>query len=168
MLETPSHKRDRRRGIVVVFLMTLSLRVRGFTSLLHRHSKRHFKTSTICYLNRFLFDISEATNNDLLETIPTVVLQKDDYRTIHAAKILGLKNGDKIRAGVVSCDGHKDGLWTDDATIEWIPEGKVKKAQVLKNGNPPGSLSVRLNNLAAPYSPSDQIHVSLILALPRP
>lgn len=102
-----------------------------------------------------------------METTPKVILPKDDFRTVHAAKILGLKNGDTIRAGVVSCEEH-NGLWTDEATVEWIPEGKVKKPEVLKNGNPPGSLSVQLNSLAPQDAPSDQILVSLILALPRP
>jgi hypothetical protein len=126
---------------------------------------RYFHSTSVCQLNRFLFDPSEVESGE--SSSPRVVLPKDDYRTIHAANILGLENGDKIRAGVVSCEEH-NGLWTDEATIQWIPEGKVKKAEVLKNGKPPGSLSIQLDNLSSPDAPSDQILVSLILALPRP
>ena len=140
-----------------------------------------------------------------------VVLPKDDYRTQHAAKVLNLHNGDTIRAGIVQ--DHYPNPWspspspspstdegnveddarkaaivghlTDDATVEWIPEGNVKKAEPLKNGNPPGSLKIRLHQLVPslphglddddddevnceinPSSPSSS--VSLLLALPRP
>ena len=139
---------------------------------------RFVHATTSCKLNRFLFDPSEVT--DAMDSGEySVLLGKDDYRTIHAAKILGLKNGETIRAGVVTdpqSDGDdddddkpQDGLKTDDATVEWIPEGKVKKAEVLKNGDPPGSLLVRLHNLSsASGTSSDQIFVSLILATPRP
>ncbi len=128
-------------------------------------SIRSFHSTTSCYLNRFLFDPSEVSEEQ------SVLLGKDDYRTIHAAKILGLKNGDTIRAGVVmdpNSDKQQLGLKTDEATVQWIPEGKVKKAEVLQNGNPPGSLLVRLSNLSSMAAQSDQILVSLILALPRP
>jgi RsmE family RNA methyltransferase len=91
-----------------------------------------------------------------------VILPRDDYRTIHAAKILSLKNGDTVRAGLVERE-----LLTDTATIEWIPEGKVKKAEPLDNGDPPGSLRVKLNDLKPPPLQSD-LQVSLLLALPRP
>jgi RsmE family RNA methyltransferase len=127
-------------------------------------SKSWFHSSTRLYLNRFLFDSFELDHES---SPPRVVLPKDDYRTVHAAKILGLSNGDQLRAGVVSCDDH-DGLWTDMATVEWIPEGKVKKAEVLGNGNPPGSLSVSLDHLTPPDTESQELLVSLILALPRP
>jgi RsmE family RNA methyltransferase len=119
-------------------------------------------------LNRFLFDPSEVdpnSNNDN-SAVLSVTLSKDDYRTIHAASILDLRNGDTIRAGLVSNDDH-NGFLTDVATIEWLPEGKVKKAEPLKNGDPPGSLRVHLNSLT-PSGPSAEIPVSLILALPRP
>ena len=80
----------------------------------------------------------------------SVLLPKDDYRTIHAAKILGVGNGDTIRAGIVMDlnNPHQPlaGLKTDAASVEWIPEGKVKKAEVLKNGDPPGSLLVKLGD----------------------
>jgi len=146
---------------------------------------RLFHGTTSCRLNRFLFSPEEVTtveddsSSDLPNkngTIRVITLPKDDYRTVHAAKILGLQNGDSIRAGLVgTSEGDNIGQWTDEATIEWLPEPPVKKAEVLKNGNPPGSLSIRLNNLKSidddstrPSAASDQINVSLILALPRP
>ena len=128
-----------------------------------------FHSSTSCQLNRFLFDPSEVISEgdgNCEPATPTVILPKDDYRTIHAAKTLGLHNGDTVRAGLVSCNDH-DGLLTDEASIQWIPEGNVKKAEPLGNGDPPGSISIRLDNLQAPAS-SDKLLVSLILALPRP
>ena len=131
--------------------------------LIIRYTKRPMRTTTICHLNRFLFGPSEVTHD---KTVSEVVLPKDDYRTVHAAKILNLQNGDTIRAGIVSCKDH-GGLTTDNAVVEWIPEGKVKKTEPLKNGNPPGSLRIRLESLEPPqetFVPS----VSLILALPRP
>ena len=138
---------------------------------------RKYHGSTICRLNRFLFSPEETSTVDGNTTTTVITLPKDDYRTVHAAKILGLKNGDCIRAGLVgnSQDDNAVGQWTDEATVEWLPERPVKKAEVLKNGNPPGSLSVRLNNLKSIYdsdsrtsAASDPINVSLILALPRP
>jgi hypothetical protein len=152
-----------------MFVSRMNIGVRGFTQSSYpaTSTRRSFHSTSVRYLNRFLFDTKEAIYEDDMETTPKVILPKDDFRTVHAAKILGLKNGDTIRAGVVSCEEH-NGLWTDEATVEWIPEGKVKKPEVLKNGNPPGSLSVQLNSLAPQDAPSDQILVSLILALPRP
>lgn len=132
---------------------------------------RSYHGSSSLSLNRFLFDPSELNaelTEDEKDGTPVALLGKDDYRTIHAAKVLNLANGDHVRAGIVSSEENRHGLWTDVATVEWIPEGKVKKAEILKNGNPPGSLRVRLNELSEPDSPSDQLHVSLILALPRP
>jgi 16S rRNA (uracil1498-N3)-methyltransferase len=147
---------------------------------------RFFHCSTACRLNRFLFDHSELIHRDengKESDSPYVMLPKDDYRTIHAAKTLGLQNGDTVRAGLVGCqesdgdspnnkDNHNDsnncGLLTDQAIIEWIPEGKVKKAEPLANGDPPGSLLVRLESLEPPGPIYDQLLVSLILALPRP
>lgn len=130
-------------------------------------STRSFRSSTRRHLNRFLFDSYELGEIQD-QTSPAVILPKDDYRTIHAAKTLGLHNGDTIRAGLVS-DSETDepGRLTDSATIEWIPEGKVKKAEPLGNGDPPGSLQITLDNLQEPPA-SDQLSVSLILALPRP
>ena len=148
------------------------------SSLPFIRSHTYHSTSTL-YLNRFLFDSYEVVKDTEEEstqqspsssTTPTVVLSKDDYRTIHAAKTLGVKNGDHLRAGIVSCDDYPNGLWTDTATVEWIPEGKVKKAEVLKNGNPPGSLLVSLKDMKPPNKSIEEndISVSLILALPRP
>jgi RsmE family RNA methyltransferase len=191
---------------MVVMSMSMSSRFCGVASLSfgrdvsfirptgNQHRKYH--GTTICRLNRFLFSPEEATTttttmederlsdapNNNTGTITTtttsvIILPKDDYRTVHAAKILGLRNGDFIRAGLVGNSESSGGVgqWTDEATIEWLPESPVKKAEVLKNGNPPGSLSIRLNNLKSiddddsrPSAASDPIHVSLILALPRP
>jgi RsmE family RNA methyltransferase len=133
------------------------------------HRSRQFHSSTSCSLNRFLFDPAELdTENDGNTTSPHVTLPKDDYRTLHAAKILSLKNGDTIRCGIVGCESRK-GMITDVATVEWKPEGKVKKAEPLKNGDPPGSLQIRLAHLIpADHHPSSTPNVSLILALPRP
>jgi RsmE family RNA methyltransferase len=140
-----------------------------------------FHPSTALGLNRFLFDPSEVTVPDGGE-VPTVTLSKDDYRTVHAAKILGLQNGDCLRAGVVAEGGDEDGAYggcvTDQATIEWLPEGKIKKACPTKNGDPPGSLRIALESLVSSTESasadnqqgdaSTPVSVSLILALPRP
>lgn len=144
------------------------------------------------YLNRFLFDPSEVQTieNDFIPKTAggaihhhKVILPKDDYRTIHAAKILRLENGDTIRAGIVSCDDH-DGLWTDNAIVEWIsPTSNVEHddngkslPQQQQQQQQHGSLSIQLWNLTSPNNnghdnddaPMDDIHVSLILAVPRP
>lgn len=116
------------------------------------------------FLNRFLFDTTEV---DFNEPVPTVTLPKDDYRTLHASKILALRNGDTIRSGIVSSE-ECSGLVSDEASIQWMPEGKVKKAEPLGNGNPPGSLRVVLNSLQEPLHTTSQQSVALILALPRP
>jgi RsmE family RNA methyltransferase len=132
------------------------------------HSKKSIRNSywqtSVCHLNRFLFDSGEVQLHESGNSI--VTLPKDDYRTIHAAKTLSLKNGDTVRAGLVSCDKH-NGLLTDTAVIEWIPEGKVKKKEPLGNGNPPGSLRIQLDNLSEPPA-SQEPTVALLLALPRP
>lgn len=138
--------------------------------------RRNFRSSTAVSLNRFLFDPTEVDFSD--DGVATVTIPKDDYRTIHASKTLGLRNGDTIRAGIVSDPNQKDnqddrssgstGLVTDTATIQWLPEGKVKKAEPLGNGNPPGSLYILLNSLQDPASMTSLAPVSLILALPRP
>ena len=131
-----------------------------------------FAADSRLQLNRFLFDYSEVHFDDEDgDATPTVTLNADDYRTVHAAKTLGLHNNDTIRAGIVSSDGMK-GQLTDDAVVEWLPEGKVKKPEPLaKSGKPPGSLRLRLDNLQQ-VSESDisstSEAVSLILALPRP
>ena len=122
-------------------------------------------TIDVPYLNRFLFDPEEL---DPLEedNQTTVTLSKDDYRTVHAAKILGLANGATVRAGIVSCADH-NGFWTDQAIVEWMPEGNVKKKEPLGNGNPPGSLRIHLEGLMNP-PPAQEPTVALLLALPRP
>ena len=139
------------------------------------------------WLNRFLFDSCEVCFMDEEQQTslsrgshpPVVTLAADDYRTVHAAKILGVRNNDKIRAGIVSSKGI-DGSLTDSAVVEWVPQGKVKKAEPLKNGNPPGLLRIHLHDLRdarsiestsnedALTADPDPVNVSLILALPRP
>lgn len=146
---------------------------------------RSFHKCSKLSLNRFLFDPSEIIPNT---KPPSVILGKDDYRTIHASKILNLHNGDTLRAGVVQDAEIKTpqnntktptmnhditGQITDTATIEWIPEGKIKKAEPTKNGDPPGSLQITLNDLTHIENDGENgditlPHVSLILALPRP
>lgn len=190
--------------------------------------------------------------------LATITLPRDDYRTVHVAKILGCRNGDALRVGVVrdryrraaahdgedidddggprdrhrraaAHDGENidddragndraedapaydvgrggdkgglddrgvhrraaflEGLLTDQAIVEWLPEGRVKKAEPTKNGDPPGSLRIAIphppmttlwdvtssridkcdddHNDAT--SPCDGVpRVSLLLALPRP
>ena len=143
-----------------------------------------FHPSTALKLNRFLFDPTEVVVADDGSEVPTVTLPKDDYRTMHAAKILGLQNGDCLRAGIVAEDADSTdnadayaGCVTDQATIEWLPEGKIKKACPTKNGDPPGSLRIALESLAPFTECSDNPQgdtsstsdsVTLILALPRP
>jgi len=152
------------------------------------HGCRLFHKSTKLNINRFLFDsceIDSSTNNDGMaaeiesdllnkssDIIPTVTLPKEDYRTVHAAKILGLLNGDNLRAGIIQDHGNNGGLITDKATITWLPEGKIKKAQPTKNGDPPGSLRITLHSLISPQNDLQNTdmasRISLILALPRP
>eukprot|EP00569_Conticribra_weissflogii_P007114 CAMPEP_0171342950 /NCGR_PEP_ID=MMETSP0878-20121228/15820_1 /TAXON_ID=67004 /ORGANISM="Thalassiosira weissflogii, Strain CCMP1336" /LENGTH=340 /DNA_ID=CAMNT_0011845765 /DNA_START=242 /DNA_END=1264 /DNA_ORIENTATION=+ len=152
---------------------------------------RSYRSSGVLRLNRILFDPSEidiASPECGDEFIACVTLPKNDYRTIHVAKILGLRNGDTLRAGSVRCPRLEEanelaGLVTDDATIMWLPEGKIKKAQPTANGEPPGSLRIFI-----PKSPKTLLWgdrkksqmtegdidlstvppVSLLLALPRP
>ncbi|KAL7527376.1 hypothetical protein ACHAXR_001926 [Thalassiosira sp. AJA248-18] len=153
---------------------------------------RCFHRTTSLHLNRILFDTSEidegTPSSDDEESLATVTFSKDDYRTIHVAKILSLQNGDNLRAGSVRSPKEGDdqllaGLITDDATVTWLPEGKIKKAQPTKNGDPPGSLKISI-----PYPPKTSLWsernntvieddavglsgippVSLLLALPRP
>ncbi|VEU34103.1 unnamed protein product [Pseudo-nitzschia multistriata] len=157
---------------------------RSVAPTLRGNPRRAFHGTTLCRLNRFLFgptEVATTTEDTDAEERVVVVLPKDDYRTVHAAKTLGLKNGDLVRAGIVGGGSTGDagsdgpGQWTDEATVEWIPEPPVKKAEVLKNGNPPGSLAITLNNLRSidedpgrSSAASDPIRVSLLLALPRP
>ena len=153
-------------------------------------SYRCFHRSGPLHLNRILFDPSEIDDapsldgeqaTDATAPLASVTLPKDDYRTVHVAKILGLQNGDTLRAGSVRCPTEKEnelaGLLTDDATVTWLPEGKIKKAQPTKNGDPPGSLRISIphpprtslwNERNATQSEADTPPVSLLLALPRP
>jgi RsmE family RNA methyltransferase len=155
-------------GMLFVTVRLLARCVSGFQlelGLIRRpREARTLRTSVVCRLNRFLFSHSELSRGQ--HSPLEVLLPKDDYRTLHAAKTLNLHNGDTIRAGLISCDDH-DGLMTDNAVIEWIPEGKVKKAEPLGNGDPPGSLRIRLESLEPPQE-SLAPSVSIILALPRP
>jgi len=150
--------------------------------------RRAYSGTVPLRLNRFLFDPCEIdSNEDDIASLgvgdegppphPTVTLRKDDYRTVHAAKVLGLQNGDRLRAGVVGeaggCNNEDgvEGLVTDEATVQWMPEGKIKKAEPTRNGEPPGSLKITLNSLVPPpddAASSSALSVSLILALPRP
>lgn len=149
-----------------------------------------YHTSTVLGLNRFLFDPSELDIKEVetssIDTTPSIILPKQDYRTIHAAKILGLQNGDTLRAGIVQSSKSRrsilkpslgigiesqfSGCITDEATIEWLPEGKIKKPQPTKNGDPPGSLQITLHSLKPIEEEISDIQprVSLLLALPRP
>jgi len=151
-----------------------------------RHSKRRrqpsaYSTSTACFLNRFLFRPPEVVTRPTEEgedgDVPTVTLPIDDYRTVHAANVLGVRNGDTVRAGVViddesdvvEHDDRLEGMLTDEAVVEWIPEGKVKKAEPLaRSGKPPGSLKLYLRDLKPAQTSNLPSPVSLILALPRP
>lgn len=121
------------------------------------HSSYH--SGAMCRLNRLLFDSSEVTTDGEYGEL-RVTLPKDDYRTVHARMILGLQDGDTVRAGVVSCDDH-DGLVTDEAVVQWIRGGHA-------NEETSGSLQLRLTGLVPPVSYERDSSVSLILALPRP
>jgi RsmE family RNA methyltransferase len=191
-----------------------------FTTSSSRY-RRYYRVSPKLLLNRLLLDPSELVPHS---DVPTATLPATDYRTIHAAKILGLQNGDTLRAGIVLdpqasssleifggtrkkkvnyTEEEKSSPWiqhlhhpyagwvTDQATVTWLPEGKVKHPRPTKLGEPPGSLQIRLDRL---YYPDDTTHddynntnnnsgssttktttsssltnpVSLLLALPRP
>ena len=154
--------------LVGAWIQRSSLSVRRRVTVVPRDAPHlHQPWLVVLRLNRFLFDISEV---DFTEPVPTVTLSKDDYRTLHASKILALQNGDTVRSGIVSSDfnPYTGGVVTDAALVQWIPEGKVKKAEPLGNGNPPGSLRLVLHSLHSPIHAATQSSVALILALPRP
>jgi RsmE family RNA methyltransferase len=179
---------------LIMFAFAITFRCRFSTAFTQQvqnpksHSFfRKFHQTAALNLNRFLFDPSEVDSQPKSFTDPiiTITLTKNDYRTVHAAKVLGLHNGDSLRAGIVqdaninnstsrpSIVGEESdysGLITDDATIEWLPEGKIKKAQPTKNGDPPGSLKITLHGLTPIADEISNIkpRISLILALPRP
>lgn len=142
-------------------ILTLSGRCPQVHSFGPRLLRQNYHSSVVCRLNRFLFDPSEADDDNMDSEQLTVTLPKDDYRTVHAFKTLGVENGDTVRAGLVSCDEH-GGLVTDKAVVEWIPEGKKNKHR------PPGLLRLYLENLEPPSLQKQDTKVSLILALPRP
>lgn len=154
-------------------------------------SRRLFHKAKPLYLNRFLLDPMEL--DDGMDPFPSVTLPKNDYRTIHAAKVLKLHNGNTLRAGIVmdandiitNDESNPKEDWaghvTDTASIEWLPEGKIKKAEPTRNGEPPGSLRIKLEDLTKSWveeskhlegteisCPPPPTNVSLILALPRP
>ena len=185
--------------LLIMILMqssiTAAVRVQPM-AFCHVKQLSRFHRASRLHLNRILFDTSEIDKSDAsvsanIEEIgtknnetpmATVTLPKDDYRTVHIAKILGLQNGDSLRAGTVinPSDEERDefaGLLTDDATITWLPEGKIKKAAPTKNGDPPGSLCISIPQPPKTYLSTqssndglddDAPQVSLLLALPRP
>jgi len=133
-----------------------------------------FHSSTICRLNRFLFDPDEVEEEEVVDdgggrVVRTATLPSTDYRAVHASKILGLRTNDTVRAGIVGCNGSNNGgrggLMTDVAVVEWTttPGGDESK----KNG-PPGALRIRLESLEPAPESLSASPVSLILALPRP
>eukprot|EP00978_Attheya_sp_CCMP212_P001320 scaffold2747_cov51-Attheya_sp.AAC.5 len=168
------------------------IKTQVFNSFVLPQQVRRIHKTSMLQLNRFLFEqseLDEPIEDGGGDTIPTVTLTKNDYRTIHAARTLGLKNGDTLRAGIVrkknqdvDLHPHADqknrhaGNVTDQATIEWLPEGKIKKPEpTARRGDPPGSLRVTLHSLASSYRvfenaahEEETLPVSLILALPRP
>jgi hypothetical protein len=87
-----------------------------------------------------------SANNTTSSAAPTGILPKDDFQTVHAASTLKLQNGDRIWAGIISCE-QLARQSTDQAVIEWMPEAPVKKLEVLKNGKSPRSLGIQLYNL---------------------
>jgi 16S rRNA U1498 N3-methylase RsmE len=139
--------------------------------------------------------------------LATITLPKDDYRTMHVAKVLGCRNGDALRVGVVrdrrrraaarvedddddrdgddraknapvddggrkgddGRGGRRDaypratfleGLLTDQAIVSWLPEGRVKKAEPTKNGDPPGSLRIVIPHPPMTTLWDDRAHVA--------
>jgi len=187
-------KHPHTRLNIIMLLLAVAFRTRlsqAFTtttpSLFPRSHKssRSIHQTVALKLNRFLFDPSEIDPESATSDNPTVTLPKEDYRTVHAAKILGLLNGDTLRAGII-LDGDINnstsrpsiqaqespyaGLITDEASVQWLPEGKIKKAEPTKNGEPPGSLQITLHSLTPIADEMADIRprISLILALPRP
>ncbi|GAX20043.1 hypothetical protein FisN_1Lh477 [Fistulifera solaris] len=152
------------RRTILLYYTVAAYSVESFSIAIFQQ-KRQYRESGVCFLNRFLLS-AEEVSRDKDATLPYAILGKDDYRTIHAAKILNLRNGDSVRAGLVSSNDN-NGFLTDHATVQWLPEGKIKKAEVLNNGEPPGSLHITLQSLESSTQRFSH-SVSLILALPRP
>lgn len=206
---------DKKKSFLFMMLMYMNMRFTSSWSSkpifstsrfsvyeLSTRYRQDFHTSTRLGLNRYLFDPSEIDDKEEeghTHSEPSVTLPRNDYRTIHAAKVLRLQNNDTLRAGIVEDNlielktKHNNkynrtissiipqstvksetygGLTTDEATITWIPEGKIKKAEPTKNGDPPGSLRIKLNSLSSSNNHSHSTDVtpqiSLMLALPRP
>jgi 16S rRNA (uracil1498-N3)-methyltransferase len=180
--------------VTMLLQSTAATRIRRPLSFCHIKQLSRFHRANRLHLNRILFDTSEIDKSDTSQNareesdtdeapMATFTIPKEDYRTIHIAKILGLQNGDSLRAGTVinPSDEERDefaGLLTDDATITWLPEGKIKKAEPTKNGDPPGSLCISIPQPPKTYLSTqssdeevldnDTPRVSLLLALPRP
>lgn len=178
--------------ICLMVMMTITSTLAFINTPVFRTGVRKFHQTTGLRLNRFLFDPTEIDKTSSEHgTTPIVILPKSDYRTVHAAKVLGLLNNQTLRAGIIqdanihnSTSKHTPslifdesddiikyaGLVTDEAAIEWLPEGKIKKACPTKNGEPPGSLKITLDSLKPIGDEISDIkpRVSLILALPRP
>lgn len=76
-------------AILIIMLFTTKLRSSvGWTASWHSPTRSSgFHYNVVCRLNRFHIDPSEVVD---IEEKPTITLPKDDYRTIHAAKILNL------------------------------------------------------------------------------
>lgn len=183
--------RRRRRQFVLIAMLGALKSYQAFRCASRKFWRPKLSRQTLQrrHLNRFLFDAEDiitdeggdgAAGDDDNHNNRYVMLPKDDYRAIHAAKTLGLQNGDKVRAGIVLNHGPHPwpettrnielaGFLTDKASVAWIPEGKVKKAEPLRNGNPPGSLKIVLQGLKpSPALSAEEPGVALILCLPRP
>lgn len=170
-------------GAIISWLVGTGNNDLGFIATLVSKSckARSMHRSSNLFLNRIMFDAPELSVGSE-GNLATVTLPKDDYRTRHMAKTLNLQNGARIRAGVVrdqfenENDQTLGGLVTDEAVIEWIPEGKIKKAAPTRNREPPGSLKVVIPNPPKTLlwedrdgvETDDTPRVSLLLALPRP
>mmetsp|Transcript_23992 Transcript_23992/g.36970 ORF Transcript_23992/g.36970 Transcript_23992/m.36970 type:complete len:351 (-) Transcript_23992:36-1088(-) len=168
--------------LMIIFpMISMFIRIRPVSSFqanalrssshnLHLIKYRCFHPTSRLNLNRFLFDVSEIITEEnscagLVDdgnddsAVPIVILPTDDYRTVHAAKTLGLHNGDTLRAGIVN------GGITDSAMVQWMADGKDGPSM----GKPPGPLKISLCNLCdAEATFAEESKVSLMLALPRP
>lgn len=166
---------------IISWLVGTSSNDLGFISKSCKARSMH--RSSNLFLNRIMFDATELSvvSDQSKGYLATVTLPKDDYRTRHIAKTLNLQNGDCVRAGCVRDRDPSEfdslgGLMTDEAFVEWLPEGKIKKASPTRNREPPGSLKVLIPNPPKTSlwedrygaETDDTPRVSLLLALPRP
>lgn len=166
---------------IISWLVGTSSNDLGFISKSCKARSMH--RSSNLFLNRIMFDATELSvvSGQSEGYLATVTLPKDDYRTRHIAKTLNLQNGDCVRAGCVRDRDPSEfdslgGLMTDEAFVEWLPEGKIKKASPTRNREPPGSLKVLIPNPPKTSlwedrygaETDDTPRVSLLLALPRP